>query len=86
MIANNGHIKLSDFGLAKSFNNENDAVISKYQNAALQGMKDSNDTAPKGSDARKKYKRDRKLMYSTVGTPDYIAPEVFRYVLTAENI
>merc|ERR1712244_50992 len=28
-------------------------------------------------DARKKYKRDRKLMYSTVGTPDYIAPEVF---------
>merc|ERR1712129_121309 len=31
---------------------------------------------PKGAD-RKKYKRDRKLMYSTVGTPDYIAPEVF---------
>ena len=36
---------------------------------------DDSSSAPKGD--RKKYKRDRKLMYSTVGTPDYIAPEVF---------
>merc|ERR1711872_661770 len=27
--------------------------------------------------AEGKYKRNRKLMFSTVGTPDYIAPEVF---------
>lgn len=157
LIANDGHIKLSDFGLAKSFNTENDAVISKYQTMKSQvccslknvflrtpissiyifshffgddnecmimpnGMKpcfvgidimfpsnsgnsfcfpifmyfmfvffvfqlkqqeaDSNggkkedemDDAAK----RKKYgHKDRKLMYSTVGTPDYIAPEVF---------
>ena len=33
--------------------------------------------APQGTDARRKYRRDRKLMFSTVGTPDYIAPEVF---------
>jgi hypothetical protein len=26
---------------------------------------------------RFEYKRTRKLAYSTVGTPDYIAPEVF---------
>ena len=26
---------------------------------------------------RYEYKRNRKLAYSTVGTPDYIAPEVF---------
>lgn len=26
---------------------------------------------------RKEYIRTRKLAYSTVGTPDYIAPEVF---------
>ena len=26
---------------------------------------------------RIEYKRQRKLAYSTVGTPDYIAPEVF---------
>ncbi len=38
-------------------------------------LKDSkHDEKPKD---RKKYKRDRKFMYSTVGTPDYIAPEVF---------
>ena len=28
-------------------------------------------------DRRLGYKRCRKLAYSTVGTPDYIAPEVF---------
>jgi serine/threonine kinase 38 len=27
---------------------------------------------------RYEYKRNRKLAYSTVGTPDYIAPEVFK--------
>merc|ERR1719411_608868 len=69
LIANDGHIKLSDFGLAKSFNTENDQVISKYQTMSGSIKQDDNSSAPKG-DARKKYKRDRKLMYSTVGTPD----------------
>jgi len=76
LIANSGHIKLSDFGLAKSFNTENDQVISKYQTMKSSLADDNSSAAPKGAD-RKKYKRDRKLMYSTVGTPDYIAPEVF---------
>jgi len=76
LIANTGHIKLSDFGLAKSFNTENDQVISKYQTMKGSLSDDAGSSAaPKGD--RKKYKRDRKLMYSTVGTPDYIAPEVF---------
>merc|ERR1712113_1309184 len=39
LIANNGHVKLSDFGLAKSFNTENDQVISKYQ-TMKQSLKD----------------------------------------------
>eukprot|EP01084_Bolivina_argentea_P082030 148541_1 len=77
LIANNGHIKLSDFGLAKSFNTGNDSVISKYQTMSHTLKDDSSAKAPKGHDAKKKYRRDRKLMYSTVGTPDYIAPEVF---------
>merc|ERR1711971_748237 len=85
LIANDGHIKLSDFGLAKSFNTENDQVISKYQ-TMKQSLKDTDDqkdkqaaddTAKSGKERKKKYHRDRKLMYSTVGTPDYIAPEVF---------
>jgi len=71
LIANSGHIKLSDFGLAKSFKSTNDDFISQYQKSGLsssQGQKKSK---------RGKYKRQRDLMYSTVGTPDYIAPEVF---------
>ena len=82
LIANNGHIKLSDFGLAKSFNTENDQVISKYQTMKAELDKTTTDQPPKADSSgnkqpKKKYHRDRKLMYSTVGTPDYIAPEVF---------
>ncbi|ETO30964.1 Serine/threonine-protein kinase CBK1 [Reticulomyxa filosa] len=86
LIANNGHIKLSDFGLAKSFRTENDEVISQYQQKAesLQEAeaeadkdeKDNADTSENTQATRAKYKeRDRALMFSTVGTPDYIAPE-----------
>merc|ERR1712083_645564 len=48
------------------------------------GLKDTDDQKDKQKQEesskgkkKKKYHRDRKLMYSTVGTPDYIAPEVF---------
>lgn len=80
LIANSGHIKLSDFGLAKSFNTENDQVISKFQtmqSSMTDGDASEDSKGGSAADGRKKYKRDRKLMYSTVGTPDYIAPEVF---------
>merc|ERR1712083_245132 len=46
LIANNGHVKLSDFGLAKSFNTENDQVISKYQ-TMKQSLKDTDDQKEK---------------------------------------
>merc|ERR1712173_271179 len=73
LIANNGHVKLSDFGLAKGFASKEEEYISQYQQKA-DSLKDQKE-APKSS--RTKYKRDRKLMFSTVGTPDYITPEVF---------
>jgi len=77
LISNTGHVKLSDFGLAKGFNDKENDQISKYQKASKDGKLDKKkDEGIKIRD-RSKYKRDRKLMFSTVGTPDYIAPEVF---------
>jgi len=73
LISNKGHIKLSDFGLAKSFSSE-DNVISQYQKDS-KNFKDGQGGEFKKP--QKKYKRNRALMFSTVGTPDYIAPEVF---------
>lgn len=70
LISNTGHIKLSDFGLAKSFATKNDDFISNWQNNSEKPQADTKKT-------QGKYKRNRTLMYSTVGTPDYIAPEVF---------
>jgi len=74
LISTTGHVKLSDFGLAKSFGTREEHYISLYQEQAKNGFKD----VPKATKGRSRQsKRDRKLMYSTVGTPDYIAPEVF---------
>merc|ERR1719419_1919897 len=70
LIANTGHIKLSDFGLAKSFKNTKDDIVNQYQNAKPAAQQEK-------MKKRGKYKRNRALMFSTVGTPDYIAPEVF---------
>jgi len=80
LIANTGHIKLSDFGLAKSFNSNNEDLLNQWQGETL---KERNASC---SAKRGRYKRSRKLMYSTVGTPDYIAPEVFLQKGYAESV
>merc|ERR1712048_31716 len=54
------------------FASKEEEYISQYQNADASEV-----SAAMPSKSRTTYKRDRKLMFSTVGTPDYIAPEVF---------
>ena len=73
LLDRTGHVKLSDFGLCKTFiEAEPLPYLQQYQEEAKRGVQG----APVDAQ-RAKYNRNRKLMYSTVGTPDYIAPEVF---------
>lgn len=76
LIGVDGHIKLSDFGLATTFRSS-----MKFPWANLKDS-GSADSTPRSSEDSKRRSRDRRsrraLAYSTVGTPDYIAPEVFQ--------
>lgn len=74
LIDQNGHIKLSDFGLCK-----HTELRPKKLNEVVPKKQEDSVTASKKktiSDPRDHYKRNRKLAYSAVGTPDYVAPEV----------
>ncbi|CAA2978158.1 serine threonine- kinase tricorner-like [Olea europaea subsp. europaea] len=76
-----GHLRLSDFGLCKPLDcstlQEDFSVGGESFNGTSRG--DERSTAPKCSQQEKLQhwqKNRRMLAYSTVGTPDYIAPEV----------
>ena len=69
LIDNQGHIKISDFGLSKMAEiTPNAEVLDKLEEDSRHKQK---------LEQRAEFRRNRKLAYSTVGTPDYIAPEVF---------
>lgn len=74
LIDQNGHIKLSDFGLCKH---------TEMRPKKLNESSSKKPEEPMGmikkkpiGDPKDNYKRNRKLAYSAVGTPDYVAPEV----------
>ncbi|KAL5577808.1 hypothetical protein UlMin_019507 [Ulmus minor] len=78
-----GHMKLSDFGLCKpldcsSFFSDNDQGVGRNFKSLLEN--DSNSNLPSKRTQQEQLlhwqKNRRMLAYSTVGTPDYIAPEV----------
>ncbi|KAJ6981516.1 serine/threonine-protein kinase tricorner-like [Populus alba x Populus x berolinensis] len=81
LLDRNGHMKLSDFGLCKPLDcsnlQEKDFSVANNLSGALQSNGCA--AAPKRTQQEQlqHWQRNRRMLaYSTVGTPDYIAPEV----------
>lgn len=80
-----GHLKLTDLGLCKKIDTEipfdkvHEASVSANDSSSSSSSASSSSTSglpPLAQAGRHGFQRDRKQAFSTVGTPDYIAPEV----------
>ena len=85
LIDKKGHIQLSDFGLSKiaeknffpMTETNIDQVKSNNKDDPITLIKKNSNKNISSINSLKSKKRTRLMAYSTVGTPDYIAPEVF---------
>ncbi|CAI5979598.1 unnamed protein product [Closterium sp. NIES-64] len=83
LLDRHGHMKLSDFGLCKPLDCRHLPTITESEEDAMQaGMAAGGPVGPSPSGRTQQeqlqhWQRNRRsLAFSTVGTPDYIAPEV----------
>ena len=78
LIDKSGHIKLSDFGLSTGFHKTHDSSYYKQLLDKEPSKPDSIQLTISNRQQILTWRKSRRLMaYSTVGTPDYIAPEIF---------
>ena len=97
LIDAKGHIKLSDFGLCAKFRIPHVAVTESIANSvAFSALCNENDLniptnqsflqTSNQTNIKIRKRRKRQLLYSTVGTPDYIAPEIFEHKGYSETV
>ncbi|KAK7061741.1 AGC/NDR protein kinase [Favolaschia claudopus] len=92
LIDKDGHVKLSDFGLSTGFHKQHDSNYYQRLFESATGQSPANAAQASRNSVMvnpinltmtneqiQTWKANRrKLAYSTVGTPDYIAPEIFQ--------
>jgi serine/threonine kinase 38 len=71
-----GHLKLTDMGLCKKVENARTDLLPLSQHSADGGDDEPGDGLGPDATRTRPYARNRQVAFSTVGTPDYIAPEV----------